>query len=164
MQEEVEGKAITLILSGARLTGNVLRQAVGKFLRSQEGKGMIFKRAGQLKTGRQSIRSLRRHGEGLTDIDVNDKTMRGFKRIARKYGIEYSIKKVTGAEKPTYHVYFKAKDKDLMTKAMEEFAGKTVRLTKKGKGKPSVIRKLRDFMEKVASLPRSTVRNRELVR
>ena len=43
--------------------------------------------------------------------------------MARKYGIDYSLKKEVGADPPKYLVFFKAKDVDVMTAAFREYAG-----------------------------------------
>ncbi len=49
--------------------------------------------------------------------------------MARKYGIDYSLKKEVGADPPKFLVFFKAKDVDVMTAAFREYAG--VELKKK---------------------------------
>jgi hypothetical protein len=164
LQEEVEGKAVTLIISVAKLTGSALRQAISRYMESRKGKGMIFRNAGVQKQGKQSVKSLMRQGAGLTSIEINDKQGRAFRRITRKYGIDYSIKKVKGAEKPTYQVYIKAKDKEIMTEALSEFIGKKVKVKGKNVAKPSVLQKLNEFKEKVAGFGRAAVRHKELER
>ena len=44
--------------------------------------------------------------------------------IAKKYGLDYSLKKVKGEEPPRYLVFFKGRDVDVMTEAFKEFAAK----------------------------------------
>ena len=67
---------------------------------------------------------------------------------ARKYGIDYSLKKEVGADPPKYLVFFKAKDVDVMTAAFREYAG--VELKKKQVKKPSVRKKLQKSVERKA--------------
>lgn len=71
-----------------------------------------------------------------------------FDRVARKYGIDYSLKKEVGADPPKYLVFFKAKDVDVMTAAFREYAG--VELKKKQVKKPSVRKKLQKSVERKA--------------
>lgn len=68
--------------------------------------------------------------------------------MARKYGIDYSLKKEVGADPPKYLVFFKAKDVDVMTAAFREYAG--VELKKKQVKKPSVRKKLQKSVERKA--------------
>ena len=66
--------------------------------------------------------------------------------MARKYGIDYSLKKEVGADPPKFLVFFKAKDVDVMTAAFREYAG--VELKKKQSKKPSVRKKLQKSVER----------------
>lgn len=68
--------------------------------------------------------------------------------MARKYGIDYSLKKEVGADQPKYLVFFKAKDVDVMTAAFREYA--EVELKKKQAKKPSVRKKLQKSVERKA--------------
>jgi len=68
--------------------------------------------------------------------------------VARKYGIDYSLKKEVGADPPKFLVFFKAKDVDVMTAAFREYAG--VELKKKQSKKPSVRKKLQKSVERKA--------------
>ena len=65
-----------------------------------------------------------RKGATLESIEVSDKTMLGFETIARKYGIEYGLKKNEGTVPPTWDVYFMAKDRATMTQAFKEFTNR----------------------------------------
>ena len=57
--------------------------------------------------------------------------------VARKYGVDYAITKVKG-EKPRYLIFFKARDNDALTAALEEYTAQRMR----GKEKPSLHSKL----------------------
>ena len=59
--------------------------------------------------------------------------------IARKYGIDYSLKKDVSTDPPRFMVFFKAKDVDVMTAAFKEYAGVSMKQKVK---KPSVKKKL----------------------
>ena len=161
MQEEVEGKAVTLLVSGARLSARVLKEAISRYLQAQKGQFRKLKTSGVEKKGRQSVKSLMKQGQGVVPMEVKGGGIRQLERIARKYGIDYSIKKCRGTEKPTYQIYFKSKDKDMMTQAFEEFAGKKVKAASR---KASVIAKLNHFKESLKNSVREQVRYKERVR
>ncbi|MFR5150302.1 MAG: PcfB family protein [Ruminococcus sp.] len=59
----------------------------------------------------------------MTNIEITDKNIKSFDRVARKYSIDYSLKKDSSTDPPRYLVFFKAKDVDVMTKAFQEYAG-----------------------------------------
>ena len=67
--------------------------------------------------------------------------IKNFERIARKYGVDYAVKKVKTDVKPKYVIFFKARDADALTQAFTEYSRKTVEKEKK----PSVLKKLRDL-------------------
>lgn len=106
-----------------------------------------------------SVKSLKEHkvvvkeminaqGVQLSNIKITDENIKSFDRVARKYGIDYSLKKEVGADPPKYLVFFKAKDVDVMTAAFREYAG--VELKKKQAKKPSVRKKLQKSVERKA--------------
>ena len=67
----------------------------------------------------------------LTNIEITDGNIKSFERIARKYAIDFSLKKDASEQPPKYIVFFKAKDVDVMTAAFKEFAGNELKKTKK---------------------------------
>ena len=56
-------------------------------------------------------------------IVVTDNNIKSFDRVARKYGVDYSLKKAEKEGKTEYLVFFKAKDVDVMTAAFKEYTG-----------------------------------------
>lgn len=79
------------------------------------------------KSGKQSIKSLQKSGAQITNIVVTDNNIKSFDRVARKYGIDYSLKKVEQDGKTEYMVFFKAKDVDVMTAAFKEYTSETLK-------------------------------------
>ncbi len=98
--------------------------------------------------GKQTIKQLNAQGVQLSNIKITDENIKSFDRVARKYGIDYSLKKEVGADPPKYLVFFKAKDVDVMTAAFREYA--EVELKKKQAKKPSVRKKLQKSVERKA--------------
>ena len=91
----------------------------------EKGKGQCKR------TGKQSIKSLQRSGAQITNIVVTDNNIKSFDRVARKYGIDYSLKKVEQEGKTEYLVFFKAKDVDVMTAAFMEYTSETLKKQKR---------------------------------
>ena len=170
MQEEVNQKVISLSIQGSRITANVLKAAMRKFLDIQsrrKQRSIQIKQAektgkaqekGREKArqkiekkkphGKQTIKQLTEQGAQLSNIQITDQNIKSFDRVARKYGIDYSLKKDISVNPPKYLVFFKAKDVDVMTAAFREYAG--VELKKKQVKKPSVRKKLQKSVERKA--------------
>ena len=93
MQEEVENRTVTLVISATKLTGRVLKTAVAKFLAHQKAKIAEKKRAGPVKpTGKQTVKQLVGQNQGVANIEISDKNIKDFDRVARKYGVDYAVK------------------------------------------------------------------------
>ena len=109
MQEEVENRTVTLVISATKLTGRVLKAAVAKFLAHQKAKIAEKKRAGPVKpTGKQTVKQLVGQNQGVANIEISDKNIKDFDRVARKYGVDYAVKKDKTLSPPKYMVFFKA--------------------------------------------------------
>ena len=93
-----------------------------------------------------SIKSLQQSGAQLTNIVVTDNNIKSFDRVARKYGIDYSLKKAEKEGKTEYLVFFKAKDVDVMTAAFKEYTGVSL----KKEQRQSIRKKLEQAKERVA--------------
>ena len=119
MQEEVTRGAVTLIVDGAKLSEQVFEKAVKKFLEEiqKSQKPKIYR-------GRQSLKQLASQNAGLANIEISDKNIKAFSRVAKKYHVDFALKKDTAAEQPRYLVFFKSRDADAITAAFQEFASR----------------------------------------
>ena len=88
----------------------------------------------------------------LSNIEITDGNIKSFERVAKKYSIDFSLKKYVTADPPRYYVFFKARDADVMTAAFKEYTGQTLNKDKK----PSVRKKLQQAITK------SLAKHREL--
>lgn len=159
MQEEVENRTVTLAISTTRMTANVLKAAISKYLAYRKEKKMEKARAGPVKPcGKQSVKQLVGQDQGVANIEITDKNIKDFERIARKYGIDFALKKDKTGEIPKYLVFFKARDGDALTAAFKEYTAKSDRK----KERPSVLQKLRKFKEQAADIDTPKVRKKEL--
>ena len=94
------------------------------------------------KTGKQNIKQLIRQNAGVSNIELTNSNIKSFDRTARKYGIDYAVKKDRLSTPPKYLVFFKSRDADAMTAAFTEFSKRTLR---KEKQKQSVKKTLEVF-------------------
>ena len=155
MQEEVEQRTVTLAISTSKMTANVLKSAISKYLAYRKDKA----KNGPVKPcGKQSVKKLVQQDKGVTNIEITDKNIKDFERIARKYGVDFALKKDKTGEIPKYLVFFKARDADALTAAFKEYTAKTDRK----KERPSVLKKLRKFKEVAADIDTPKVRKKEL--
>ena len=93
---------------------------------------------------------LLKRGQGLvSSIDVAKTDLTGFQKVARKYGIDYAIKKDISGDTPKYLVFFKARDAEAMTAAFNEYTKKSLEKEKR----PSVLEQLKKIKELVAEIP-----------
>ncbi len=86
-------------------------------------------------------------------IEVNEGNIKSFDRVARKYGIDYAVKKDKTCQPPKYFVSFKARDQESMMKAFNEF----VDLNTKKQNRMSFKKVLNNFKE----MSRNTNKHRE---
>ena len=150
MQEEVENRAVTLVINATKLTGRLLKAAILKYLASRKEKRLQKARAAPEKpTGKQTVKQLIGQNQGVSNIEITDSNIKSFERVARKYGIDFALKKANDR----YLVFFKGRDADVLTAAFREFSKK--KLDKERK--PSVRR---DLAEKKAEAAQTAKRDK----
>lgn len=158
MQEEIENRTVTLIISAVKLTARELKAGMDKYLSEKKSKAMEKARAAPEKpSGKQTVRQLIGQNQGVSNIEITERNIKGFDRVARKYGVDYAIKKDKTGEIPRYLVFFKARDADALTAAFTEYTGKKA----KAKEKPSVIQMLRALRAPEIAKDVTRVRNKD---
>ncbi len=159
MQEEVEQRAVTLVITTTKLSAQLLKAAISKYLAYCKEKKIEKARAGPVKpTGKQTVKQLVGQDQGVQNIEITDKNIKDFERVARKYGVDYALKKDKSGEIPKYLVFFKARDGGALTAAFKEYTARTERKQEK----PSVIQKLRRLKEQTATVDIPKIRKKEL--
>ena len=147
MQEEIENKTVTLIVNSSKFSGRVLRASISKFLAFTKNK--IHESRAVKPKGRQSVKKLVAQNQGVSSMEFEkDEDIRSFERFARKYGVDYAVKRADG-EKDKLLIFFKARDADAITAAMEEYTNHWK--NKSREDRPSVrklIAQFRSMMEK----------------
>ena len=146
MQEEVENKTLTLIINSSKLTGRTLQSAMAKYLAHRRNKKLDRQqRRSVTPKGRQSVKQLIKQDRGISKLDIPDASIRDFDRVARKYGVDYAIKKDRSSGKTRFLVFFKAQDSSAIEAAFQEYSANKVRKA----SRPSVLQKLAHFKELV---------------
>ncbi len=139
MQDEVRDKSVALVIrvgkNGGKLTADLLRWAIRQYQRQ----------ANEPQHGKQSVKSLVEQGGGVQNIEITDKNIKSFERVARKYGVDFALKKDPSQGK--YLVFFKARDADALNAAFAEYTAKTLN---RKRGKPSLKKQLSHFKELVS--------------
>ena len=148
MQEEVEQRVVTLIVDCAKLTEQELRKALGKLLEQMKSRK-------QTPHGKMTVKQLAAQNKGMQSIEVTDKNIGSFSRIARKYGIDFAPFKAK--DKKRYLIFFKAQDTDAMTAAFQEYTAKVVGRTER----PSVLAKLAKIKALLQSIVPERTRKKE---
>ena len=138
MQEETTQKTIALAIKTSKLTASVLQKAMKMYLEHQKHK--------EPSHGKIPVKKLVGQGEGAKSIEVTDSNIKSFERVARKYNIDFAVKKDKTTETHKYLVFFKGKDADVIAQAFKEF----VYGNEKRKGRASVREKLKRFRDAVS--------------
>ena len=152
MQDEVRDKSVALVIDvgkkGGRLTADLLKWAIRRYQEQS--------RNPKVHHGKQTVKQLVKQGAGVQNIEITDKNIKSFERVARKYGVDFALKKDPAEGK--YYVFFKSKDKDALEAAFSEYAAKTVQ---RSKDKFSIAAQLEHFKEVVKNRNQEKEKNRE---
>lgn len=166
MQEEVENRTLTLIVSGTKFTGRLFKAAISKYMAHRREKKLEKQRSRDSPVtpkGKQTVKQLIGQNQGVSNIEINDPSIRDFERIARKYGVDYAVKKARSTSPPKYLIFFKARDADALTAAFTEYTGKKIKKAEKTE-RPSVLTKLAQFKELLKNTVVDRNRRKELER
>ena len=166
MQEEVENRTLTLVVSGTKFTGRLFKAAISKYMAHRREKKLNKQRGRDSPVtpkGKQTVKQLIGQNQGVSNIEINDPSIKDFERIARKYGVDYAVKKDRSASPPKYLIFFKARDADALTAAFTEYTGKKVKKAEKTE-RPSVLAKLAQFKELLKNTVVDRSRRKELER
>ena len=105
-------KTIDLSVQTEKITSDILKNAMTEFLDGNAEK-----------KGRMTIRQLQKkcHSK-LESIEITENNIADFLQTARKYDVDFALKKDSSTTPPTYHVFFSASGND-------RFADKSLYLT-----------------------------------
>ena len=141
MQEEVTQKTIALSMKTGKLTAQVLQAALKKYLQHRA------KSKNTLHHSQQSLKQLKKHGVALSNIEITEANIGAFKPCAKKYGMDFTLRKDKTTQPPHYVVIFKSKDADNLEQVFREFTAKTLSKDQR----PSIRKVLSAVKQKVAA-------------
>lgn len=152
MQEEVTQRTVTLCVEASKLSAETLQQALKKVLEEMQKKPAQR----TLHQGKQTLRQLKQHGASLTNIEITEQNIKAFSSVAKKYQIDFALKKDPHTQPPHYYVFFKSRDKDQLQPAFREFTALTLNREKR----PTIRERLAQVQEQT----RTKHREREKVK
>lgn len=156
MQDEINEKTVAISIKATKLTAQTLQKALKLLLaqmKKQHDKNKI-------PHGKQTLKQLARQNAGLSNIEITEGNIKEFESTAKKYGVDFALKKDSTENPPRYLVFFKSRDADALTEAFREFSAKKLQRDKK----PS-IRKLLSKLKEAAqsrNAQRDKVKDKEI--
>lgn len=124
----------------------MFKAAIAKYLAHRKEVKAQKARDGPVKPcGKQSVKELICQNQGVSNVEVTDPSIRQFDRVARKYGVDYAIKRDKDHDPPRFLIFFKSRDADAITAAFTEYNQQKV----KKASRPSVLQKLAQFKDTV---------------
>ena len=161
MQEEVENRTVSLAIRSSKLTADVLKKAITKYLAYRKEKSKA--KAVMKPTGKQTVKELIGQNQGVSNIEITEKNIKGFDRVARKYGVDYAIKKTVDENgKSRYMLFFKGRDEDAIIQAFQEYTKKVAEI--KNDDRPSIHKLLNQIKAILPGQGKNREKNKEIVR
>ena len=149
MQEEVENRTINLAISTTKLTGRSIVAGIRKYLQHREKvKARKGKDTGV--HGKQTVKQLLSQNQGATNVEIDKSGIKDFERLAKKYGVDFAVRKDKSVDPPRYLVFVRSKDADALDAICKEHQARTLTKDKK----PSVLAQLHTFKEIVTAIPK----------
>ena len=145
MQEEVDQKTIALAVKTGKLTAQVLQAAIRKYLAARQ------KGTGKAHHGQQSLRQLKKDGSALSNIEITDANIGLFKPCAKKYDIDFTLRKDRTTHPPRYIVIFKSKQADAITACMSDYSRRVLKQSRSRRA--PVLERLKRAQERARRQP-----------
>lgn len=142
MQDEINEKTIAISIKATKLTARTLQKALKLLLAQMKKQHEKHK----IPHGKQTLKQLARQDAGLSNIEITEGNIKDFTSTAKKYGVDFALKKDNTETPPRYLVFFKGRDADALTAAFKEFSAKKLGRDKK----PSIRKLLTAMCEKAA--------------
>lgn len=108
MSKDNTEKAISFLWQGAKVTKEVLAELCQAFLEKPP------------KHGVKSYASIAKSGK-LESIEITENNIGSFLDTARKYDVDYALKRDSSTSPPTYHVFFTTGQSENFRRAFAEY-------------------------------------------
>ena len=136
VQGHLNDRSVALSVQATKMTARLLAKAMQNFMK--RARSPTHK---QTKQGKQSLKSLTKQGAKLESIPISNQDIGSFKKVARKYNIDFSLKKDKSSDPPKWLVFFKAKDGKSLASAFTEYSNSVL----KERNTPSMDNELERF-------------------
>ena len=147
VQSHTNDRSVALSIKATKITARLLAQAMQAFLRHAQNP--------KEKRGKQSIKSLTKSGASIDNVEIpSDCNINSFKKTARKYNIDFALKKDSSTDPPNWIVFFKSKDSKSMDAAFKEFSQSV--LNSKKASVPSMAQEMERLRDIAKGLTPST--------
>ncbi len=162
MEEEVNQRVATMIVSTSKMSAGVLARAMQRFLANEHqaiNRHAMEKQAAKAQEhGKMKFKDLMAQNVGTEDLPIKEYNIRTFDKVAKKYNIDYAIKKDSSEDIPKYFIFFKSRDRASMTLAFKEF----IKKNDEERLKKPMKQKLREYeeMRKKLNIQRSKEKHR----
>ena len=113
MQEEVENRTVNLAISTTKLTGRTIIAGIRKYLQHRE-KVKMKKARDPAIHGKQSVKQLLGQNQGATNVEIDKESIRDFEKLAKKYGVDFAVRKDKSVDPPRFLVFVRSKDADAL--------------------------------------------------
>ena len=149
MQEEVENRTVNLAISTTKLTLRTIISGIRKYLQHRE-KVKAKKGRDPAVHGKQSVKKLLGQNQGAANAEIEKEGIKDFERLAKKYGVDFAVRKDKTVDPPRYFVFVRARDADALDAICKEHQARSMTKDRK----PSVLAQLSKFKNLVASVPK----------
>ena len=167
MEEEVNQRTVTLIVNTSRMTAGILARTMSRWLANEHQtinrhatERKLRKEENEIPHGKMTVQELMEKDAGSESIPINNKDIKEFDKVARKYKIDYAMHKDISTQPPTYYIFFKPRDRDTMSAAFREFITSNNRRQKKKLMK----QKLSEYKEMARELNKKRARDKNRTR
>lgn len=145
--EQINDRSVALSMRCTKMTALALARAMMRYLKRSK--------TPKVKNGEQSMKSLKKQGASLVDIEISGDNIGTFKKTAREHNISFALKRDDSVKPPNWIVFFKSSDDKAMERAFSEYARKTGLKQKSSKG--SMMDKLEKTKELARSAPEKVI-------
>ena len=162
MEEEVNQRVATMMVSTSKMSAGVLARAMQRFLANEHAAlnrhAIERQNAKAQEHGKMKFKDLMAQNTGTEDLPIKEYNIRAFDKVAKRYNIDYAIKKDATENPPRYFIFFKSRDRASMTLAFKEF----IKKNEEERLKKPMKQKLREYEElrKTINKQRSKEKNR----
>lgn len=105
-------QTVDFVIQTAKVTSEFLKLAISEMLNENNAS----------KKQELSYEKIRKQSK-LDNIEITENNIADFREVARKYDLQFALKRDKSTEPPTYHIFFTGKDSDTLKRCFSEYAG-----------------------------------------